>query len=117
MRDRRPVPGDQHESEQVWQEIRNDLLQIHRNVVQILNLRAIRLFEILGLGDCLAILRSNVLDLMQGGDYGQALDNLRDFILGYPALDKMLPEIIDRVEPGLTALSRWGEEYRVSALL
>ncbi len=54
---------------------------------------------------------------MDRGDYGRALENLRDFILETPALDKMLPELIDHVEPGLTALARWGMEYRLSALL
>lgn len=117
MRDRPPAPGDQYESEQVWQETRTHLLQIHKNVVQILNLRAVQLFEILGRDDYLAIVRSSVLNVMQRGDYGRALENLRDFILENPELDRMLPELIDHVEPGLTALGRWGEEYRVSVLL
>ena len=95
------------------------MLQIHRNVARILNLRAIHLFEILRRDDYLVILNSGVLNVMERGDYGRGLENLRDFILENPAWDawdKMLPELIDTVEPGLTALSRWGEEYRVSAL-
>ena len=117
MGNRPPSSDDPYESEQAWQESRADLLQIHRNVVRILNLRSIHLFEILGRDDYLALLKSGVLNVMERGAYGRALENLRDFILENPAWDKMLPELIDTVEPGLTALGRWGQEYRISALL
>ncbi len=117
MGDRPPSSVNQHGGEQDWQATRADLLRIHRNVARILNLRAIHLFELLGRDDYLAILNSGVLNVMERGDYDRALENLRDFILEIPTWDKMLPELIDTVEPGLTALGRWGEEYRVSALL
>ena len=85
--------------------------------MRILNLRAMQLSEILGRDHYLAILRISVLNVMDRGDYGRALENLRDFILENPALDKMLPELIDNVEPGLTALARWALEYGISTLV
>lgn len=94
-----------------------DLLRIHENVVGILNLRAITLFEILERSDYAAIIRSSVLNVMLRGDYHRALENLRDFVLENPVLDKILPQLTDEVEPGLVALDEWAEEYRLSALL
>ena len=93
------------------------MLEIHQNVADILNLRAIQLFEILGRHDYTAVSRIAVLNVMQRGDHRRALDNLRDFILETPALDKMLPELMDSAEPGLTLLSEYAEEYRLSSLL
>lgn len=105
------------DQERDWQAERALLMEIHQNVLDILNLRAIRLFEILERTDYIAVLRSSIVNVMQRGDYGRALDNLRDFILESPVLDKMLPEITDKAEPGLTLLSAYAEEYRLSALL
>ena len=102
---------------QDWQAERALLLEIHHDVVAILNQRAIRLLEILERSDYIAVLRSSVLNVMQRGDYPRALENLRDFILESPVLDKMLPEIMDNAEPGLTLLSAYSGEYRLSALL
>lgn len=117
MQDSSSTSGSHHENEQDWQETRTDLLQIHRNVEDILQLRAIRLFVILGREDYTAILNSSVLNVMRRGDYGRALENLRDFILENPVLDEILPELVDNAEPGLTALDRWAEEYGLSTLL
>lgn len=100
-----------------WQAERVLLVEIHQNVVDILNLRAIGLFEILDRVDFTAVTRSSVLNVMQRGDYQRALNNLQDFILENPVVDKMLPELMDKAEPGLALLSEYGEEYRVSALL
>ncbi len=102
---------------QDWQAERALLVEIHQNVVDILNLRAIELFEILDRVDFTAVTRSSVLNVMHRGDYQRALNNLQDFILENPVVDKMLPELIDNAEPGLTLLSEYGGEYRVSALL
>ena len=94
-----------------------DLLRIHENVVGIPNLRAITLFEILERSDYAAIIRSSVLNVMLRGDYHRALENLRDFVLENPVLDKILPQLTDEVEPGLVALDEWAEEYHLSVLL
>ena len=117
MPDRPPSSSEQSESERVWQETRNDLLRIHENVVGILTLRAITLFEMLERSDYVAIIKSSVLNVVLRGDYHRALENLRDFILENPVLDKILPQLTDEVEPGLTALDQWAEEYRLSDLL
>ena len=103
--------------EQDWQAERVLLVEIHQNVVDILNLRAIRLFEILDRIDYTAVIRSSVLNVLQRGDHRRALDNLRDFLLENPVIDQMLPELMDKAEPGLALLSEYGEEYRLSALL
>ena len=103
--------------EESWQTERAMLVEIHKDVVAILNQRAIQLFEILERSDYIAILRSSVLNVMQRGDYPRALENLRDFILETPAVDKMLPELMDNAEPGLALLSAYGAEYGLSDLL
>ena len=108
----RPPPSDgQDEHGDDWFQVRTDLLQIRQNVADILTLRAIRLLEILGRYDYIAILTSSVLNVMQRGDYSRALENLRDFVLEDPVLDKILPELMDNAEPGLAALDRWADEY------
>ena len=93
------------------------LLEIHHDVLDIINLRAIRLLEILEREDYIAVLRIRVLNVMRRGDYSRALDNLRDFVLEEPVLDRILPELIDNAEPGLALLSNWGQEYYLSELL
>ena len=103
--------------EQNWQAERALLLDIHRNVVDVITLRAIRLFEILGRDDYIGVSRISVLHVMQRGDYRRALENLRDFILETPAVDQMLPELMDNAEPGLALLSAYAEEYRISEIL
>ena len=110
-------PGSESQNEQNWQAERALLLEIHHDVLDIINLRAIRLLEILEREDYIAVLRISVLDVMRRGDYSRALDNLRDFVLEESVLDRILPELIDNAEPGLTLLSNWGQEYRLSALL
>lgn len=93
------------------------MLEIHYDVVDILNLRAIRLLEILEREDYIGVLRTSILNVMGRGDYGRAWDNLQDFVLEEPVLDKILPELIDNAEPGLALLSEWGQSYRLSELL
>ena len=115
MRDR--PPGSEVQNGQDWQAERALLLEIHYDVVAILNLRAVRLLEILQRQDYIGVLRTSVLNVMGRGDYARALDNLRDFVLEEPVLDKILPELIDNAEPGLALLTEWGQAYRLSALL
>ncbi len=103
--------------ERDWQAERALLVEIHKDVVAILRRRAIRLFEILERSDYIAVLNTIVLNVMQRGDYHRALNNLRDFILETPALDRMLPELMDNAEPGLTFLSAHAEQYRLSEIL
>ena len=103
--------------EEVWETELALLVEIHKDVVAILSRRAIRLLEILERSDYNAVLRSSVLNVMERGDYRRALDNLRDFVLETPVLDKMLPELMDSAEPGLTLLSAYADQYRLSALL
>lgn len=110
-------PGSASQNEQEWQAERALLLEIHHDVLDIINLRAIRLLEILEREDYIAVLRISVLNVMRRGDYSRALDNLRDFVLEDPVLDRILPELIDNAEPGLVLLSNWGQEYRLSELL
>ena len=103
--------------ERDWQAERALLVEIHNDVVAILRRRAIRLFEILERSDYIAVLNTSVLNVMQRGDYHRALNNLQDFILETPALDRMLPELMDNAEPGLTFLSAHAEEYQLSEIL
>lgn len=110
----RPALSDgQDEDAEDWLQVRADLLQIRQNVADILALRAIQLLEIVGRDDYIAVLRTSVLNVMLRGDYGRALENLRDFVLENPVLDKLLPELMDNAEPGLAALDRWADEYEL----
>ena len=110
----RPLPSDgQDEHGEDWLQVRADLLQIRQNVADILTLRAIQLLQILERDDYIAVLTSSVLNVMWRGDYSRALENLRDFVLEDPVLDKILPELMDNVEPGLAALNRWADEYEL----
>lgn len=113
MTNRPPQSDGQDEHGEDWLQVRADLLQIRQNVADILTLRAIQLLEMLGRDDYIAILRSSVLNVMQRGDYSRALENLRDFVLEDPVLDKILPELMDNAEPGLAALDRWAYEYEL----
>jgi hypothetical protein len=54
---------------------------------------------------------------MQRGEYASALDHLRNFVLEDAAMFKLLPQLIDNAEPGLSLLNNYAEEYRLSALL
>ena len=109
----RPPPDSQDQRGGNWLQVRADLFQIRQNVADILALRAIRLLEILGRDDYIAVLRISVLNVMRRGDYGRALENLRDTVLEDPVLDKILPELMDSAEPGLAALDRWADEYEL----
>ena len=40
-----------------------------------------------------------------------ALDNLREFVLGDPAMFKLFAQLVDRAEPGLNILNNLAEEY------
>ncbi len=93
------------------------LLDIHQNVVDIITLHAISLLTILDRYDKIEILETSVLTVMQRGEYASALDHLRNFVLEDAAMFKLLPQLIDNAEPGLSLLNNYAEEYCLSALL
>lgn len=93
------------------------LLDIHENVVDIISVYAIELLTILERYDKTDSLETGVLSEMRRGSYANALDHLRNFILEDDAMFKLLPELVDKAERGLSLPNDYAEEYRLSALL
>lgn len=94
-----------------WHNGRAMLLDIHDNVVLIISRYAIKLLVILERFDKAAQLHRGVLQPLTSGDYAGALDGLRDFVLADDAMFKLFPQLVDRAEPGIWVLNRWGVEY------
>ena len=90
------------------------LLDVHDNVVDILELYCIRLLVILEQYEKAALLRESVLKLIERRDYSNALNNLCDFVLNDSAMFKLLPQLVDRAEPGLEILNNLAEEYELN---
>lgn len=103
-----------YEAEQDWLAEKAMLLDVHDNVVDILSLYCLRLLETLEQFEKAAILREGVLQAMERRDYLKALDNLRDFVLGDPAMFKLFPQLVDRAEPGLHILNELADEYELT---
>ena len=89
-------------------------MDVHDNVVDILELYCIRLLEILEQYEMAATLRRNVLQPMERRDYFDALNNLRDFVLSDPVMFKLFPQLVDRAEPGLDILNDLADEYELN---
>ena len=100
-----------YEAEQDWLAEKAMLLDVHDNVVGILELYCIRLLVILERYEKAAVLRESVIQLMERRDYSDALNNLRDFVLNDPAMFRLFPQLVDRAEPGLDVLHKLAEEY------
>ena len=103
-----------YEAEQDWLAEKAMLLDVHDNVVDILNLYCIRLLEILEQYEMAATLQRNVLQPMERRDYFNALINLRDFVLSDPVMFKLFPQLVDRAEPGLDILNDLADEYELN---
>ena len=54
-----------------------------------------------------------MLEPTKAGDYGPALDKLRDFVLVDLAMYKLFPQLVDSAEPGLETLHRFADEFDV----
>ena len=89
-------------------------MDVHDNVVDILELYCIRLLEILEQYEMAATLRRNVLQPMERRHYFDALNNLRDFVLSDPVMFKLFPQLVDRAEPGLDILNDLADEYELN---
>ena len=108
------MTSSRYEAEQDWLAEKAMLLDVHDNVVDILELYCIRLLVILEQYEKAAVLRQNVLRPMERRDYANALNNLRDFVLNDPAMFKLFPQLVDRAEPGLDILNNLAEEYELN---
>ena len=104
---------DIYRSQIEWHNGRAMLLDIHDNVALIISRYAIKLLVILERFDKAAQLQRSVLQPLANGDYAGALDGLRDFVLTDDAMLKLFPQLVDRAEPGLLVLNRWGAEYEL----
>ena len=89
------------------------LLDIHDNVVLIIEQYAIGLLIILERFDKAEQLRRRVLQPLADSDYAGALDELRDFVLTDETMFKLFPQLVDRAEPGLLILKELAEEYEL----
>ena len=103
-----------YEQQLLWFEAKAVLLEIHDNVAAIIERYCIEVLVRLELYDKAAELRSDVLAPARNGDYGRALDNLRNFVLTDPAMYRLFPQLIDNAEPGLDALRRFSGEFEIT---
>lgn len=102
-----------YEAEQDWLAEKAMLLDVHDNVVDIIQLYCINLLVILEHYEKAALLREGVLKPIENRDYYRALDNLRDFVLNDISMYKLFPQLVDRAEPGLDILHKLSEEYEL----
>ena len=107
------MSASRYEAEQDWLAEKAMLLDVHDNVVDIIRLYCIRLLVIMEQYEKAVLLRNSVLEPMERGEYGRALDNLRDFVLNDEAVYKLFPQLVDRAEPGLDILDQLAGEYEL----
>ena len=105
------MSGSRYEAEQDWLAEKAMLLDVHDNVVDIVQLYCLELLVILEQYEKAALLRDSVLAPIQRRDYRLALDHLRDFVLNDEVMYKLFPQLIDRAEPGLDILRQLADEY------
>ena len=105
------MSASRYEAEQDWLAEKAMLLDVHDNVVDIIQLYSIELLIILEQYQKAALLRDSVLAPMERRDYRLALDNLRDFVLNDEVMYKLFPQLVDRAEPGLDILHQLSGEY------
>ena len=89
------------------------LLDVHDNVVDIIELYCIVLLGMLERFDKAEQLRSSVLDPMRRGEYAVDLHGLEDFVLSDEVMFKLFPQLVDRADPGLQVLNDLAEEYEL----
>ena len=107
------MSSTRYEAEQDWLAVKAMLLDIHDNVVAIVQRNCIGLLVILDRYDKAIILRDSVLAPLETGDYHRALNNVQDFVLVDEVMYKLLPELIDQAEPGLSLLNELADEYEL----
>ena len=107
------MASSRYEAEQDWFAVKAMLLDVHDNVVNIIRNYCIELLVIMDLYDKAIILRDSVLTPLEIGDYRRALNNAQDFVLGDETMYKLLPQLVDRAEPGLSLLNELADEYEL----
>ena len=107
------MSGSRYEAEQDWLAEKAMLLDVHDNVVDILQLYCLELLIILEQYEKAAFLRDNVMCPMERRDYRLALGNLGSFVLDDEAMYKLFPQLVDRAEPGLDILHQLADEYEL----
>lgn len=107
------MSSSRYEAEQDWFAEKAILLDIHDNVVNVVRNYCMELLVIMERYDKAIILRDSVLAPLDVGDYRRALNNVQDFVLSDEAMYKLLPQLIDQAEPGLSLLNEYAEEYEL----
>ena len=107
------MASSRYEAEQDWFAEKAILLDIHDNVVAIVQRNCIGLLVILDRYDKAIILRDSVLEPLETGDYRRALNNVQDFVLSDEVMYKLLPQLIDQAEPGLSLLNEVADRYEL----
>ena len=107
------MSSSRYESEQDWLAEKAMLLDIHDYVVDIVRRQCIGLLVTLDRYDKAITLRDSVLEPLGIGDYGRALNGVQDFVLSDEAMYKLLPELVDEAEPGLSLLNEMADEYEL----
>ena len=101
------------ERELLWYDIRAQLLEHHDSILTVVDSYCIEVLVRLERYEKARELRSEVLQPVQRGDYGRALNNLQDFLLGDSAMFKLFPWLVDMVVPALELLDALSEEFEI----
>ena len=101
------------ERELLWYDIRAQLLEHHDSILTIVGSYCIEVLVRLEHYEKARELRNEVLQPVQRGDYGRALNNVQDFLLGDSAMFKLFPWLVDMVVPALELLDELSEEFEI----
>jgi hypothetical protein len=101
------------ERELLWYDIRAQLLEHHDSVSTIVGSYCIEVLIRLERFEKAYQLRNQVLQPLQLGDYGHALDHLQNFLLGDDAMFKLFPWLVDMVAPALELLDALSDEFEI----
>ena len=101
------------ERDLLWYDIKAQLLEHHDSVATIVSSYCIEVLIRLEQFEKAQQLRNEVLQPLQRGDYGQALDSLQDFLLGDAAMFKLFPWLVDMVVPALELLDALSDEFGI----
>ena len=101
------------ERELLWYDIRAQLLEHHDSILTIVDSYCIEVLVRLEHYEKAHQLRNEVLQPVQHGAYGRALNNVQDFLLGDSAMFKLFPWLVDMVVPALELLDALSEEFGI----
>ena len=101
------------ERELLWYDLKATILDVHDDVIYLLESYFIPVLIELELYEKADELQKGVLDQVKLGDYRSALDSVQDFVLDDSAMYKLFPWLIDKIEPALVKLDEVANELEI----